>query len=152
MKSAWKFLIVALCAAGSLPAQRPPLIDRELFFGDPETSGAQLSPDGKYIAFMKPWNKTRNIWVKRTEEPFDTARLITADTKRPIPGYFWSRDSRYVLFVQDMAGDENYNVYAVNPSDQPAAGAPAPAARNVTEAKVVRAAIYSVPKSAPDII
>ena len=33
----------------------PPLIDRELFFGDPEISGAQLSPDGKYIAFMKPW-------------------------------------------------------------------------------------------------
>ena len=152
MKSGWKFLVAALCAAGCLPAQRPPVIDRELFFGDPEISGAQLSPDGKYIAFMKPWNKTRNIWVKRTEEPFDAARLITADTKRPIPGYFWSRDSRYVLFVQDMAGDENYNVYAVNPAGQPAPGAPAPAARNVTELKGVRATIYSVPKSAPDII
>jgi hypothetical protein len=27
-------------------AQGPPLIDRELFFGDPEISGAQISPDG----------------------------------------------------------------------------------------------------------
>jgi hypothetical protein len=34
----------------------PPLIDRELFFGDPEISGAQISPDGKYISFVKPFN------------------------------------------------------------------------------------------------
>jgi hypothetical protein len=26
-----------------------PLLDRELFFGDPEISGAQLSPDGRFI-------------------------------------------------------------------------------------------------------
>jgi dipeptidyl aminopeptidase/acylaminoacyl peptidase len=136
----------------ALVAQQPPVIDRELFFGDPEISGAQISPDGKYIAFMKPWNKTRNVWVKRTEEPFAAAKLVTADTKRPIPGYFWSRDSKYILFVQDKAGDENYNVYAVNPADSPAAGAEAPPARNLTDAKGVRAAIYAVPKTDPDLI
>ena len=38
----------------------PPLIDRELFFGNPEIAGAQLSPDGKFIAFLKPWKDTRN--------------------------------------------------------------------------------------------
>ena len=32
----------------------PPLIDRELFFGNPEIAGAAISPDGKYIAFLKP--------------------------------------------------------------------------------------------------
>ena len=75
------------------------------------------------------------MWVKKTGEPFSAAKLITADTKRPIPGYFWSRDSKYILFVQDQAGDENYNVYAVNPADSPAAGQDAPAARNITAAK-----------------
>src|SRR4029078_8734064 len=88
----------------------PPIIDRELFFGDPEISGAQISPDGKFISFMKPFKGTRNIWVKRTEEPFDKARPITAATARPIPAYFWSRDGKYILFVQDKAGDENYLV------------------------------------------
>jgi dipeptidyl aminopeptidase/acylaminoacyl peptidase len=152
MKLGCQFLMAAACLAGLLPAQTPPVIDREVFFDDPEISGAQLSPDGKYIAFMKPWNKTRNIWVQRTGDAFDAARLITADTKRPIPGYFWSRDSRYILFVQDFAGDENYNVYAVNPSDQLAGGGAAPTARNLTEAKDARAAIYAVPKSTPDLI
>jgi dipeptidyl aminopeptidase/acylaminoacyl peptidase len=144
--------ILGLFLASVLLAQQPPLIDREILFDDPEISGAQLSPDGKYIAFMKQWNKTRNVWVKSAEEPFASARLVTADTKRPIPGYFWSRDGKYILFVQDTAGDENYNVHAVNPADKPASGAEAPPARNVTDAKGVRAFIYAVPKSDPDTI
>ena len=31
-----------------------PLLDRELFFGDPEISGSQLSPDGQWLSFIKP--------------------------------------------------------------------------------------------------
>jgi dipeptidyl aminopeptidase/acylaminoacyl peptidase len=152
MKPLARLLLPLGLLASALIAQQPPVIDRELFFGDPEISGAQISPDGKYIAFMKPWNKTRNVWVKRTEEPFAAAKLVTADTKRPIPGFFWSRDGKYILFVQDKAGDENYNVYAVNPADSPAAGAEAPPARNLTDAKKVRAEIFAVPKTDPDLI
>jgi dipeptidyl aminopeptidase/acylaminoacyl peptidase len=143
-------LLVALAAP--VFAQSPPLIDRELFFGDPEIAGAQISPDGAFIAFIKPFKGTRNIWVKRTADPFTNAKPITADTKRPIPAYFWSRDGKYILFVQDKAGDENYNVYAVNPADAPASGQSVPAARNLTDVKGVRAAIYSVPRSEPDAI
>ncbi|HEX3280290.1 MAG TPA: alpha/beta fold hydrolase [Pyrinomonadaceae bacterium] len=130
----------------------PPLIDRELFFGDPEISGAQISPDGKFIAFIKPFKGTRNIWVKRTEEPFDAAKPLTADKARPISQYFWSRDGKYILFSQDKAGDENYLVYAVNPADSPAAGQDVPAARNLTDAKGVRAFIFAVPRTEPDAI
>ena len=133
-------------------AQSPPIIDRELFFGDPEIAGAQISPDGAFIAFIKPFKGTRNIWVKKTAEPFANAKPLTADTKRPIPTYFWSRDGKYILFVQDKAGDENYHVYAVNPADTPAPGQDVPAARNLTDVKGVRAIIYSVPRTEPDAI
>jgi dipeptidyl aminopeptidase/acylaminoacyl peptidase len=145
-------LLVFAAASWAEPAGLPPLIDRELFFGDPEISGAQLSPDGKLIAFVKPLDGTRNVWIKRTEEPFEAARPVTADTKRPIPGYFWSEDGRFILFTQDQAGDENYNVYAVDPAASPAPGQRVPAARNLTEAKGVRAAIYAVPETDPDTI
>ncbi|MGH9374136.1 MAG: S9 family peptidase, partial [Vicinamibacterales bacterium] len=130
----------------------PPLIDRELFFGNPEISTGTLSPDGKYVAFRKPWNETLNIWVKKTEEPFDQAKRITAETRRPIPAFFWSRDSKFILFVQDQGGDENYNVYAVDPAESPAAAKEVPTARNLTEAKGARALIYDVPRHNPDII
>jgi dipeptidyl aminopeptidase/acylaminoacyl peptidase len=148
-------LLAGAASAQQKPAgtsSLPPLIDRELFFGNPELAGATLSPDGKYIGFRKPWNGTMNIWVKKAEEPFDSAKRITAETKRPIPAFFWSRDSKYVLFVQDQGGDENYNVYAVNPAGTPAAGQEVPAARNLTEAKGVRAIIYDLPRANPDLI
>ncbi|MCM3872178.1 MAG: prolyl oligopeptidase family serine peptidase [Pyrinomonadaceae bacterium] len=146
-------MLVMLAAPGTTLAQaksQPEIIDRELFFGDPEISGAQLSPDGKFLAFIKPLKGTRNVWVKRTEEPFEAAKPITADKSRPVTQYFWSRDGKYVLFAQDKAGDENFNVYAVNPADSPAAGEDVPAARNLTDAKGIRAAIYAVPRSEPD--
>src|SRR5580704_3900020 len=77
----------------------PPIIDRELLFGDPEISAAQLSPDGKYVAFLKPWKDTRNIWVKKTAEPFSTARLLTTETARPVAGFLWTRDAKFVVYV-----------------------------------------------------
>jgi len=152
MSSLSRLSLSALLFLAPVAAQQPPLIDRELFFGDPEISGAQISPNGKYIAFLKPLNKTRNIWVKQTDAPFDSAKPITNDTTRPIPGYLWSRDGKYVLYVQDKLGDENYGVYAVNPAEAPAAPAEVPAARNLTDVKGVRATLYAVPRSEPDII
>ena len=139
-------------AAWAAPAGPPPILDRQLFFGDPEIAGAQISPDGGFIAFLKPLNGTLNIWVKRAQEPFEKARPLTADTKRPIFGFFWSRDGKLILFGQDQGGDENYNVYAVDPAAPPAPGQRVPAARNLTDVKKVRAAIYAVPKADPDTI
>jgi dipeptidyl aminopeptidase/acylaminoacyl peptidase len=144
--------VAFLFVTPGIRAQAPPLIDRDLFFGDPEIAGAQISPDGAFISFIKPLNGTRNVWVKRTADPFSSAKPVTADTARPVRGYFWSRDSKYILFVQDKGGDENFNVYAVNPADSPAAGQQVPPARNLTEAKSVRAFIYAVPRSEPDAI
>jgi dipeptidyl aminopeptidase/acylaminoacyl peptidase len=164
MKRMFKALLCLALAVSSLTAQNtnsdkktspaglPALIDRELIFGNPEISGAQLSPDGKYLAFQKPWKDTRNIYVKGVDEPFNAARLLTAELKRPIPGYFWSRDSKYILYVKDNDGDENYNVYAVDPAAKPAAGSDAPASRDLTGLKGIRVQLVNVPKNDPDII
>ncbi len=142
----------AKAPAEAAPAAGVPLLDRELFFGDPEISGAQISPDGKFIAFIKPLKGTRNVWVKKTSEPFDAARPLTDDTKRPIMQYFWSRDGKFILFAQDNGGDENYNIFAVDPAAKPAEGREVPAARNLTDLKGVRAQPYAVPKNDPDTI
>jgi dipeptidyl aminopeptidase/acylaminoacyl peptidase len=141
-------------AAGAAAAETglPPLLDRELFFGNPEIAAAQLSPDGQYVAFLKPWSDTRNIWVKKTAEPFEAAHRVTAETKRPIPGFFWTRDSRLILYVKDTDGDENFNVWAVDPGAAKAADKDVPPSRNLTDAKKARAFIYDVPKKAPDTI
>jgi len=130
----------------------PPLIDRELFFGPPVIAGGQLSPDGKYMSFLKVYKGTMNVWVKDASAPFESAHALTGDTLRPIRSYFWSRDGKYILYVQDRGGDENFNVYAVSPSEKPATGQDIPTNRALTDYKGVRTFIYSVPKSDPDAL
>ena len=83
----------------------PPIIDREIIFGNPEIAGAQISPNGQYLTFLKPWKDTRNVYVKGVDEPFSAARLLTTEAKRPIPFYFWTRDSKYILYIKDNDGD-----------------------------------------------
>ena len=138
--------------SGFAMAQQPALIDREAFFGNPEYANAQISPDGKYISFVRPLKDVRNVWVKGVDEPFEKARPLTAESKRPVAGYFWSWDSKSILFVKDNGGDENYNVYSVSPSATPAEGAEVPASVNLTGATGVRTIIYAVPESEPDFI
>ena len=146
--------IVSL-TGGQLIAQKnqlPPIVDRELFFDNPEISGSQLSPDGTLISFIKPYNGVMNIWVKKFDEPFSAAHPVTADVLRPIRSYFWSRNGKYILYVQDKGGDENFNIYAVDPNGKPAEGSEVPENRDLTNLKGVRVAIYAVPKTDPDAL
>lgn len=93
-----------------------------------------------------------NIWVKRADEPFANARLLTNEPKRPIRSYFWSRDGKFILFVNDQGGNENLNLYAVNPNEQPPSGAEVPVARNLTNSEKVRTIGYNVPRTEPDAV
>ena len=149
------FLFLTTMVGCQTPAPKvpqPPIIDRELFFDNPEIAGGQLSPDGKFISFIKPYKGTMNVWVKKLDEDFKAAKPITADTLRPVRSYFWSRDGKYILYVQDKGGDENFNIYAVDPKEAPAQGSDIPVNRDLTKLKGVRVYIYSVPKTDPDAI
>ncbi|MDA8019032.1 MAG: S9 family peptidase, partial [Thermoanaerobaculia bacterium] len=126
----------------------PQLVDRQLFFGDPEITGSQISPDGKYLTFIKPYKDVQNVWIKTLDEPWDAARPVTAD-ERPVPGYFWSEDSKWLLYVQDKGGNEDFHVYAVDPSAGPEEATGVPPARDLTPLEGVRAFIYSVPEATP---
>jgi dipeptidyl aminopeptidase/acylaminoacyl peptidase len=144
--------IASLAVPIAVHAQQPPIIDRQLFFGEVQISGAQISPDGQYISFLKPYKGTRNIWVKKAGEPFSAARPVSAEATRPVRSYFWSRDSKYVLYVQDAAGDENFNIYAIDPTVAADSKTGVPPTRALTNLKGVRTEIFAVPKSKPDIL
>lgn len=126
-----------------------PLIDRSIFFGNPEISGGQLSPDGKFISFMKAYNGTMNIWVKKIDEPFEKARRLT-NLERPSGGYLWTDDGRYILYVKDKGGNENFNVYSVSPTASADSKTGIPESRNLTPYEDARVAIYMVSKKDPN--
>ncbi|WP_428224901.1 S9 family peptidase [Flavobacterium sp.] len=138
-----------LLFGATVQAQKAPVLDRELFFGNPEITGIQLSPDGKWVSFLKEYEGIMNIWVKSFEEPFSKARPLTA-SKRPMNGYFWSEDGKNILYVKDNNGDENMNIFVVNPSDKVATGLPE--SRNLTPLKSVVARIEFVSKKDKDLL
>jgi len=89
----------------------PDLIPIETLFSTPEFSRAQISPDGRLVAYLAPWRGRLNIWVQPTGQ--GAARRLTGDDTRNIDGFSWTRDARYILFVQDSRGDENWHLHRV---------------------------------------
>ena len=156
MKKHVYYLVILLISLSNMEAQTAtnqknvPILDRELFFGNPEIAAGQLSPDGKWISFMKANNGILNIWIKKFDEPFEKARPLT-DSKRPMQGYFWTYDGKYILYIKDENGDENVNVFAVDPMAKVAANS-VPPSRNLTPLKEITAQIQSVSIINPDLM
>jgi dipeptidyl aminopeptidase/acylaminoacyl peptidase len=142
-------LTLGLMMVTSALADDTPILDRQLFFGNPQIAAGQLSPDGKTISFMKAYEGIMNVWVKDFNEPFESARPIT-DSKRPLYGYAWSEDGKYILYVKDNDGDENMNIWAVDPTE--ALDNVIPQSRNLTPLKKVTAQIIHVSQKNPDLM
>lgn len=102
--------------AASAPSAEVPLIPRADLFGNPVKSGAQLSPDGHWLAWLAPVGGVMNVWVAPVGK-MDEGKAVTASTDRPISRYLWSGDSQHLLYVQDKGGDENFHLYGVAMKD-----------------------------------
>ena len=101
-------VLTAGCCNKVQQAEQLPL---ENFFRNPEKSRYLISPDGKYFAFMAPYETRMNIFVQETGK--DAAVRITGETERDIAGYFWANNNR-ILFLKDTGGDENYQIFGVD--------------------------------------
>ena len=89
-----------------------PLIPREALFGNPERTRPALSPDGKRLAWLQPDKGILQVWVQTLGK--DDATAVSADRQRPIRRFQWGQDSRTVLYLQDVKGNEDWHVYGVD--------------------------------------
>ncbi|MGH7010067.1 MAG: S9 family peptidase, partial [Caulobacteraceae bacterium] len=91
-----------------------PLIERRRLFGNPSRAGAEISPDGRWLSWLEPREGVLNIFVAPAGR-MSEARPLTKERTRPIREHYWSADSRFVLFVNDAGGDENFRLFSVSP-------------------------------------
>ena len=89
------------------------LIPREALFGNPQRTGGQISPDGRWLSWIAPRDGVLNIWVAPVDN-MAGARALTNERARPIRSHFWAPDGRTILFVNDRGGDENFRLFGVN--------------------------------------
>jgi len=124
------------------------MIDRAIFFDNPEIEKGKLSPNGQYVSFMKEHKGIMNIWVKAFDEDFKEAKPLTTYSS-PLFDYYWTDDSKYILYEKDNNGDENLNVFAVNPYEEVEDGT-VPESKNLTPLEAVQVHVYGVSKIDPD--
>jgi hypothetical protein len=105
--------MLSLLMIAATQGELPPLISRDILFGNPERTSPALSPDGKRLAWLAPdTNNVLQVWVKTVGK--DDDKIITADKKRGIRQYFWAKDNRTLLYMQDSDGDENFHAHGVD--------------------------------------
>ncbi len=84
----------------------------EDYFKTPEAFSFQLSPDGKYLAYMKRRDTgERDLYLKETATQKES--LLKKQDEDLIRGFYWKNNNR-ILYLQDKGGDENYHVYGVD--------------------------------------
>ncbi|NOU47809.1 MAG: S9 family peptidase [Bacteroidales bacterium] len=94
-----------------LMAQSPEIIPLENFFKNSDRTSYDISPDGKYISFLGPYESRMNIFVQKIGS--EKVTRVTSETDRDIAGYFWGNNSR-ILFLKDSGGDENFALFGVD--------------------------------------
>ncbi|MEB3281729.1 MAG: S9 family peptidase [Lyngbya sp.] len=96
-----------------IETQLPPLISRDILFGNPERTSPSLSPDGQYLAYIAPDdNNVLQVWLRTVGQEDD--RQLTADKKRGIRAFFWTYNPDQLIYAQDSDGDENWHLYLVD--------------------------------------
>jgi dipeptidyl aminopeptidase/acylaminoacyl peptidase len=140
MKRTFAAAVLFLAAVAAF-AELPPLIPRDVLFGNPERTAPRLSPDGKHLAWLAPDAKNvLQVWVKTIGA--DDTRMVTADKKRGIRQYQWAPNNSGILYLQDNDGDENFHVYGVHLSTN--------VVRDYTPFLGARADIVGEERSMPD--
>lgn len=98
-------------ATGAANAALPPRIPLRDFFKNPVSRGYDLSPDGKTLSFLQPWESRMNIFVRPTAG--GEAKRLTSEKDRDIRNYVW-KGNGLLVYPMDDKGDENFHLKRVD--------------------------------------
>lgn len=95
----------------------PDLIPVKDFFDSPIRAAAKISPDGSRLAFLAPSNNRLNVWVENLDPGRGGLRRVTDDDNRSVLHFEWTDDPRWLIYLQDTNGDENWHIHRVDLDD-----------------------------------
>ena len=74
--------------------------------------GLKISADGSQLSYIAPFEGVLNLWLSNPDG--SDAKPVTRDRGRGIRSYFWAEDARYLFYMQDIDGDEDWHIYRLN--------------------------------------
>jgi dipeptidyl aminopeptidase/acylaminoacyl peptidase len=134
-------VLLLLIGCASTVVQPPPLIPRELLFGNPVRRDPQISPDGEYFSYLAPdKNRVLQVWVHA--KGGQDNRQLTAASKRGVQHYTWAYDNQHLIFARETDGDENWQICTVDINSR--------TIRNLTPYKGVRSLLVAMSPGHPN--
>src|ERR1700722_4571853 len=138
-------ILIFAAFAGTLFACNPhetsqiPISD---FFKIADKSTFKISPDGKYISYLKAYNKKENLFIRSLVDGKEQA--ATSFTDYPVRGdYFWTFNNQ-IVFFQDLIGDDLLKLYTLD--------VPSLKVKNILSLQKVRIYLLNRNKEDPDVI
>jgi len=101
-------IIMALTSCIRKGAVQIPVSD---FFKTPQKNGFKISPDGKYISYLKPYKDRLNLFVKSLTDTSE--RRVTSFTDYSLRDYYWTYNNQLV-FSQDIISTDELKIFALD--------------------------------------
>jgi dipeptidyl aminopeptidase/acylaminoacyl peptidase len=133
------YALIALCACHQQRAGLIPIAD---FFRTPEKSAFRISPDGKYISYLKPYKDRQNLFIKSLDDGQE--RMATSFADYSVQNdYFWTYNNK-IVFFQDVIDQDELKMVTLDVSSLKM--------RNVLSESRVRISMVCLNKHEPDVV
>jgi len=132
-------VIIDLCACNYNGARQIPVTD---FFKAAEQSNFRISPDGRYISYLKPYKEKQNLVIRSLAD--GTERMVTSFSDYSVRGdYFWTFNDK-IVFSQDIIALDELKLFTLNVADM--------SVHNILTQEKVRITLLNRNRQQPDMI
>jgi dipeptidyl aminopeptidase/acylaminoacyl peptidase len=100
--------LALVCACKPNEVKRIPVSD---FFKTPEKSFFKISPDGRFVSYLKPYKDKQNIYIKSLATGAE--QMATAYTDYSVKDYSWTYNNQ-ILFTQDIIAIDEFRVFVLD--------------------------------------
>jgi dipeptidyl aminopeptidase/acylaminoacyl peptidase len=101
-------IMTLLCCCNRQQVRQIPISD---FFKNPEKSFFKLSPDGKYMSYLKPYKGRQNLFIQSLADGKE--KMATSFEDYSVRNYSWTYNNQIVL-LQDVISIDQYKMYALD--------------------------------------
>ncbi|MDB5286433.1 MAG: hypothetical protein JWR05_1382 [Mucilaginibacter sp.] len=130
--------IALLCACKQNSVRQIPV---SVFFKTPEKSFFKISPDGKYISYLRPYKDKQNIYIKSLATGAE--QMATSFQDYSVRDYSWTYNNQLV-FSQDIIADDVYKLFALDVATHKL--------KNLLSLEKVRIRIINRNRQQPDVV
>lgn len=81
------------------------------FFKTPEKTFYKISPDGRFVSYLKPYKDKQNLYVKTLSTGAE--RMATSFTDYSVRDYSWTFNNQ-IVFTQDIIANDEFKVYTLD--------------------------------------